>query len=95
MSQLDQIEHFIVLMLENRSFDCLLGKLYPPSADFDGLTGTESNTDICQVIAVWNSSGTDETTMSIPTPDPGELFEDINTQLFGTANPANPAPRRA
>ena len=41
MSQLDQIEHFIVLMLENRSFDCLLGKLYPPSADFDGLTGTE------------------------------------------------------
>ncbi len=93
MSQLDQIEHFIVLMLENRSFDCLLGKLYPPSADFDGLTGTELNTDtLHNVIAVWNSSDTDETTMSIPTPDPGELFEDINMQLFGTANPANPAP---
>ena len=93
MSQLDQIEHFIVLMLENRSFDCLLGKLYPPSADFDGLTGTEFNTDtLHNVIAVWNSSDTDETTMSIPTLDPGELFEDINMQLFGTANPANPAP---
>ena len=38
----------VVLMLENRSFDHMLGFLYPghvsPSGQpFDGLTGTESN----------------------------------------------------
>src|SRR3984885_13313743 len=91
MGQLDQIEHFIVLMLENRSFDSLLGKLYPPSADFDGLTGSESNPDVHgQPVTVWNSPGTDEITMSFPTPDPGELFVDINTQLYRRPSPANP-----
>ena len=91
MSQLDQIEHFIVLMLENRSFDSLLGKLYPPSADFDGLTGSESNLDVhAKPVTVWNSPGTDENAMSIPTPDPGELFVDINTQLYRRPSPANP-----
>src|SRR6266566_1599442 len=28
MGQLQNIDHIVVLMLENRSFDCLLGKLY-------------------------------------------------------------------
>jgi len=42
---LNQIEHIVVLMLENRSFDCMLGKLYAPSPQFDGLTGTEFNVD--------------------------------------------------
>lgn len=38
------IKHVVVLMLENRSFDCLLGMLYQSNDKFDGLTGTESNT---------------------------------------------------
>ncbi len=91
MNQLDQIEHFIVLMLENRSFNSVVGKLYPVSANFDGLTGAESNTDLQgKPITVWNSPGTDATSMSIPTPDPGEQFVDINTQLYGRPTPANP-----
>ena len=36
------IKHVVVLMLENRSFDCMLGMLYPSDDKFDGLTGTES-----------------------------------------------------
>jgi phospholipase C len=28
MGQLKRVNHIVVLMLENRSFDCLLGKLY-------------------------------------------------------------------
>ncbi len=41
-NQLDTIEHVVVLMLENRSFDHMLGFLYadrPPSHEqpFDGL----------------------------------------------------------
>ena len=39
----DKIDHVVVLMLENRSFDCMLGSLRPKSADFDGLDGTETN----------------------------------------------------
>jgi phospholipase C len=85
---LNQIEHIVVLMLENRSFDCLLGKLYPPSPQFDGLTGAEFNLDAAGTkIPVWNQPGTDPVSMVIPDPDPGELWVDINTQLFGTDPP--------
>ncbi len=93
MSALEQIDHIVVLMLENRSFDCMLGKLYPASPGFDGLTGSESNIDTNgQAVRVWNSPGTDSSSLSIPDPDPGELFVDINMQLFGNPNPASPAP---
>jgi phospholipase C len=34
---MDQIEHFIVLMLENRSFDHMLGYLEHPDDTFDGV----------------------------------------------------------
>ena len=50
--QLKRIEHIVVLMLENRSFDSMLGFLYPDSHNispaghpFEGLTGSESNPD--------------------------------------------------
>ena len=93
MAQLDQINHIVVLMLENRSFDSMLGMLYPASARFDGLLGTETNLDPNGIpFPVWNSPGTDRAALSIPDPDPGELWEDINTQLFGTPTVPNPAP---
>jgi len=44
-----KIDHVVVLMLENRSFDHMLGFLYagngnrsPSGQEFDGLTGNES-----------------------------------------------------
>src|SRR6516164_11625097 len=91
MSQLQSINHIVVLMLENRSFDCLLGKLYPKSDTFEGLSGSEQNPDAHGgSITVWNNPGSDEATMRIPNPDPGELWTDINTQLFG--GPSAPRP---
>ncbi len=40
---LDTFEHVVVLMLENRSFDNILGYLYqndvPPGQQFDGVAG--------------------------------------------------------
>jgi phospholipase C len=94
MGALDKIDHIVVLMLENRSFDCMFGALYPKSATFDGLAGTESNPDPTGgSIQVWSNSGTDVATMRIPDPDPGELWTDINTQLFGTPNVGSPAPQ--
>ena len=44
-NQLPSINHVVQLMLENRSFDHMLGFLYPKSDNFEGLTGSESNTD--------------------------------------------------
>ena len=49
---LNAVDHIVVLMLENRSFDHMLGYLYqntgnvsPTGQAFEGLTGNESNAD--------------------------------------------------
>jgi phospholipase C len=94
----DKIDHIVVLMLENRSFDCLLGCLYPGLPNFAGLTGNEFNswTDpggTTVPIRVWNDQSLVPGAMTIPDPDPGELFVDMNTQLFGLGNtPGGAAP---
>ena len=82
------IEHVVVLMLENRSFDSLLGRLYPKSEMFEGLEGTESNPwhkndGTVEQIRVWNSDVMTEEAACLPDPEPGELFEDVTMQLFG------------
>jgi phospholipase C len=88
MAKLDAIRHIVVLMMENRSFDSMLGRLYPASAQFDGLSGKESNPDIDgHPVGVWFGDGDDEAAMSVPTPDPGELWTDINAQLYGHPEP--------
>lgn len=92
MGSLGKIEHIVVLMLENRSFDNLLGYLYPKSADFDGLDGTETNPDPAGVPVPVSKSGeteTDGVTMSMPTPNGGEAWSDMNEQQFRTMNPSS------
>jgi phospholipase C len=88
-SILSGIEHIVVLMFENRSFDNVLGGLYPgkSQSEFDGLTGNETNPlDPCASgspqIQVFQGP-TDLDTMIMPYPDPGELFNDMNEQIFG------------
>lgn len=78
------IEHVVVLMLENRSFDSMLGRLYPNDPDFRGLTLNEFNNYAGKGFGVWNDSGMTATTACLPDPDPGEFFSDMNTQLYGT-----------
>src|SRR6185437_9896206 len=80
------IEHVVVLMFENRSFDSMLGKLYPTDGTFDGLSGAESNVFAGRSVPGWSREKMDPLSACIPDPDPGELFADMNTQLFG--NPA-------
>jgi phospholipase C len=83
---LTKINNVVVLMLENRSFDSMLGRLYPKSASFEGLSGTESNLDQAgNRIPVQNRPGTGSAALSIPSPDPGELWTDMNQQIFGKA----------
>jgi phospholipase C len=87
-NSLGNINHIIVLMLENRSFDNVLGALYPNSAAFNGLvpnaTAYNINLQTGDVCWAWNQPGTDVDTVTIPNPDPGEAFQDMNYQLFGT-----------
>jgi phospholipase C len=85
------IAHLVVLVLENRSFDCMLGRLYPDRGDFDGLKGQETNRWNGQDVAVWASATMDPQVACIPTPDPNELFVDMTEQLFGAGNQP-PAP---
>ena len=83
-----KIEHVVVLMLENRSFDSVLGRLYPKNERFDGLTGAECNpwhkpNGTVVPIRVWNDESITPAAARIPVADPGELFDDIAMQLFG------------
>lgn len=84
------IEHVVVVMLENRSFDNMLGGLYPEktrSGEYRGLRGDESNPvgpcgDAPEQVTVFQGPA-DASTWIMPYPDPGELFDDMNEQIFG------------
>jgi len=85
------LDHVVVLMFENRSFDNLLGRLYAPGevASFDGVIGK----DLANPVPPW--AGADQATvpygvavtMNTPSPDPGEEYQHVNTQLFGLIDP--------
>jgi phospholipase C len=91
-SGLAAIEHVVVLMLENRSFDHMLGFLYPgnvsPSGQpFDGLTGTESNPGSNgQPVTVFRIEPTTPNAYYMPGADPGEGYMAANDQLYGNDN---------
>jgi phospholipase C len=99
-SLLSSIQHIVVLMLENRSFDHMLGFLYadrgnrsPSGQPFDGLTGKESNPDSNgKPVPVFQIKATDKNAYFMPGSDPGEGYSATNSQLFGSIDaPANPA----
>jgi phospholipase C len=79
---LKNIEHIVVLMMENRSFDNMLGWKH-------GLSENAFNLDLAgNEIGVWPRPGEPPgTDMTIPNPDPGEGFTDMNFQLFGKILP--------
>ncbi|MFF4403016.1 alkaline phosphatase family protein [Streptomyces sp. NPDC001404] len=97
---LGQIDHFVVLMLENRSFDHMLGFLYtdqgnrsPSGQPFEGLTGTETNPDgNGSKVSVFRIDTTKPGAYFMPGANPGEGYRPTNNQLFGTQTPATPAP---
>jgi phospholipase C len=85
---LEKIEHIVVLMLENRSFDNLLGWLYDPvnevpfnvvPADFEGLYGKGLSNCAPDGTTV-PAAKTDDP--HSPQPNPGEPFEDVYSQVY-------------
>jgi len=68
-------------MMENRSFDHMLGFLKAPGYDIEGLDGTESNDDLAnEPVRV---SGDAAPTGDL-TPDPSHDFRSVNVQIFGS-----------
>jgi len=92
-NNLSAIEHVVVLMLENRSFDHMLGFLYPAGPQFEGLAGTESNPDASgNPVTVFMIEPTTPNAYFMPGADPGEGYMATNDQLFGsTAAPPTSA----
>nr|WP_216662811.1 alkaline phosphatase family protein [Dickeya dadantii] len=101
-SGLSNIEHIVVLMLENRSFDHMLGFLYadrnnlsPLGHPFTGLTGNETNPDSNgNPVQVFKITPDTPNAYFMPGSDPGEGYYATNSQLFGDihapgAPPAN------
>ena len=91
-SGLAAIEHVVVLMLENRSFDHMLGYLYadsgnvsPAGQPFEGLAGTESNPDGSgSPVSVYPITPATPSAYFMPGADPGEGYKATNSQLWGT-----------
>ena len=101
MTALKQINHIVVLMLENRSFDHMLGylRLKGNRPDIDGLTGNEINE---------YPKGTPHKPQLMATttfsPDPHHDWDNVSVQLnnnnggfiadFATYSPKPPQPER-
>src|ERR1700733_6610240 len=89
---LSSVNHIVVLMLENRSFDHMAGYLYagqgntsPAAQPFDGLTGTESNPDSTGAAVTVSQIGpTTPNAYFMPGADPGVGYMATSDQLFGT-----------
>src|SRR5262245_61366733 len=92
---LDTFQHVVVLMLENRSFDNLLGYLYAPgelsARRFAGIAEGEHCNPIppgapappgVTSVCVSPNTGDQPGDYNLPYPDPGEEYPHVNTQLY-------------
>jgi len=86
------ISNVVVLMLENRSFDHMLGYLYadagnvsPAGQPFEGLTGNESCPDGSgNQVPVFKVTPSTPNAYFMPGADPGEGYLATNDQLYGS-----------
>ncbi len=90
---LSQIKHIVVLMMENRSFDNMLGWLYDPEnnkapfnqqppSNFEGLYGKKLSNPGPEGDPIPVG---EESHLAYPLPDPGETYENVYCQLYNEA----------
>jgi phospholipase C len=97
-SLLLNINYFVAVMMENRSFDHMLGYLYAKSANlsplgqaFEGLTGNETNPDgKGGQVKVFPIPAGKASTYFMPGADAGEGYLNTNAQLFGNSQAPMP-----
>ena len=94
---LDTFKHVVVLMLENRSFDNLLGYLYedgvPEGKNYAGLQGSNFKIQVPKCVKDHQEhpylspyKGRD---YHLPFPDPGEVYQHVNTQIYNHIDAKN------
>jgi phospholipase C len=104
---LDTFDHVVVLMLENRSFDNLLGYMYPNGVPanaplgktFEGVTGKNLSNPVPPGVKYPPPAGNTIPVYPVeagnyfqPYPDPGENYSHVNTQLFNLIDGGDSAP---
>lgn len=97
-NQLSAVNHLVVLMLENRSFDHMLGFLYhdsdnvsPAGHPFEGLTGKEFNLDKNgRRVGIFKITPSTRNAYLMPGADPGEGYIATNSQIFGSIDAPSP-----
>jgi phospholipase C len=86
---LDALKHVVCLMMENRSFDHMLGFLRSTTYPIEGLSGSESNLDSDRTpVGVTH----DAVYLGDLTPDPGHSHFEVMQQLFDGSSPASTPP---
>ena len=86
----DEIQHVVVLMLENQSFDRLLGclRLDDPAQRLDGLAGdVRLPADLASPARLVPLPRGTDSALYVTDPTPGHQLEDISEQIFGQAHP--------
>jgi phospholipase C len=78
----DKIKRIVVLMMENRSFDHMLGALRAKNPKINGLTGNESNPDTNGTIVKVQASAKFQGQLEN---DPDHHFPGVDLQIFGGA----------
>ncbi|KAJ6852420.1 non-specific phospholipase C2 [Iris pallida] len=82
------ITNVVVLVMENRSFDHMLGWMKLLNPDIDGVTGSESNpvstTDPNSPVVRFKNGS------HFVDPDPGHSFQAIREQIFGSNDSSKP-----
>src|SRR5262249_40720193 len=78
----DTLKHVVVLMMENRSFDHMLGGLKAKDARIDGLNGNESNPDANGKTVTVAPKAAFEGQLDH---DPDHHFPGVDLQIFGGA----------
>ena len=94
-SQANAMDHVVLVLFENRSFDNLLGRLYRRGEveAFEGVDGR----DLSNPVPAWAEHRPRDgavrygiaADMDSPNPDPGEEYQHTNTQLFNVLDPPN------
>jgi phospholipase C len=76
---LDKLKHIVVLMMENRSFDHMLGGLKDEDPRIDGLTGAEFNADTTGATVTVQPKASYQGQLD---PDPNHHFAGVDLQIF-------------
>jgi phospholipase C len=82
-----KVQHIVVLMMENRSFDHMLGGLKKQNPAIDGLNGNETNPDTTG--APVQVSGDADYQADLQN-DPGHHYPDVDIQLFNGGDHSAP-----